>query len=127
MVRLILLLSSLSSLALAFHDGAPNAACMTMTPSHGSSKPRPGSGFYTIMTEKLQDGSGIRGLLTTSGPDMFEGFMIQAWQMDNSNVVGSFVSSATPDGLAKPLTCFRSENDTLTHNGGGCSGSGESG
>ncbi len=56
------------------------------------------------------------GLITTSGPDHFEGFLIQAREVATDRIVGSFWPEATPGGMAQGLTCLQTGNDSLTQN-----------
>ncbi len=73
------LLVSLAALALARPNGAPNAACQSMTPRHAGTNSQP-SGEVPYMMEVGRVGQWIRVTIKAKGGKAvnFKGFFVQA-------------------------------------------------
>ncbi|XP_065343218.1 putative ferric-chelate reductase 1 homolog [Cloeon dipterum] len=109
-------------LALALHQpevhgfgrGAPDSACLSMLPGHGTdaqSSPSP----YSIVLAPIENGNGRRLVnvtITSQGNADFAGFIIQARPENSDNPVGTF--EVRKEG-AKAHTCGSGLKNSVTH------------
>lgn len=112
MNRKVLLFTALLALASAMPDGAPDAACFTMLPDHGSlpqTSPHP----FTISLSSTNVQPGQMVVITILSPTPFRGFMVQPRNIVAPNTpMGTFVRN---DALGfQPVTCSGGPT-TATH------------
>ncbi|XP_075704187.1 reelin domain-containing protein 1 [Rhinoderma darwinii] len=100
------------SYSAAFSHGGSLAACLDMKPKHIRALPQnPRKNYVTIHTNRTFYLPGEKVPVTLRSTRDFMGFLLQARQVSNDQVAGSFVF--IPPG-SKLLRCFE-DGDTVTH------------
>ena len=94
------LYSLLFHAALARTGGAPNGACVTMTPSHGSSAQLTVESPYHVTLDKLcyKPGEAVGVTIKSSGDYIFNGILVQARKVNGNTAIGTF-SDDLPSGV----------------------------
>ncbi|XP_076034442.1 putative ferric-chelate reductase 1 homolog [Oratosquilla oratoria] len=95
----------------AFSIGAPDTACDSMVPGHGSPPQSSDTPFF-ITADKTEVSSGDKVQVIMSSPngDPFKGFLIQARDTNTDKILGTFSSKEY-----KFLTCGQGFNNAVTH------------
>lgn len=110
---LILLVLPLATLA--FHTGAPDSVCDTMTPGHPFSAQSGESPYRALMQKtEVAVGETVDIILTapTSGPP-FKGFLVEVHPRNGDKPVGTFNPSS--DDQAQGVACGGNANSAMTH------------
>lgn len=124
MLLKIVILSLCLKAVLSFPDGAPTAACETLTPVHGINQPRPEEMPVDVLLESnvIREGEYLSVALrvrndTMFGAFLFRGFIIQARINDpDMNVAGRVVGSFELTEGVKHVACPQfTPNSVVTH------------
>ncbi|NXL65384.1 RELD1 protein, partial [Chordeiles acutipennis] len=102
----------LASYAAAFSHGASLSACTDMMPKHLRVQLHsPSNNYFTVHTNVSFFFPGDKVTVTVRSTQDFMGFLLQARQVSNDEITGTFVF--IPPG-SKLLTCSE-DGDTVTH------------
>lgn len=109
-----LALLALAERAPAYPDGAPVAACFTMTPNHGTGQPQTSQPQVqmAISSTSIRPGETVTIRIASTSPNfLFRGFLIQPRSVAApSNPIGTMTTSG---GDARVINC--SGLTTVTH------------
>uniref|UniRef100_A0A2P2I8J2 Ferric-chelate reductase 1 homolog n=3 Tax=Hirondellea gigas TaxID=1518452 RepID=A0A2P2I8J2_9CRUS len=97
----------------SFSTGAPDSACTSMKPSHGSNAPQSSNPPFQITPGdvSVDGGKKVTVTLATATPTgSFKGFFLQARDSNTSQPIGTFVTDQY-----KYLTCLPGFNNVVTH------------
>jgi len=86
---------SFISVVWTWPSGAPESTCETLLPSHGSNRPKPANTSPFVLSQSHQDyEAGDRVKVTLTGPRgvSFKGLLVQAYDPQTNEPVGSFQS-----------------------------------
>lgn len=114
-IFLLLSLIVLADRAFTFPDGAPTAACFTMSPNHGPNSPQSGSPQVqmVISSTRIRPGDTITIRIERTGSFQFRGFMIQPRTVAApSNPIGTM---AAGDANGRIINCSGQTTGTHTN------------
>ncbi|XP_067220164.1 putative ferric-chelate reductase 1 [Chanodichthys erythropterus] len=99
----------------SFPNGKVEESCESMTPNHPEFKPQTSSSPYKVSVNSTTFTPGQTITVTLQAAENaseFQGFMLQAREVDRKTAVGRFTSINTVQSRA--LNCFNIENSTLS-------------
>ena len=99
------LYSLLFHAVLAKPSGAPNDACVSMTPGHDTSAQTVLSSPYQVTVDEsyYEAGKAVNVTIKSSGNDIFNGILVQAREANKNTTIGTFSDDLPSD--VKHLAC----------------------